>query len=92
MFAVGAVAPNPARGAARLPLTLDADATVEAAVYDALGRRVAVVSDGPLAAGAHAIPLEAGALAPGVYVVRVVARPAGGGAARVGVRRLTVAR
>ena len=42
-------------------------------VHDALGRRVAVVADGPLAAGAHALTWDASAVAAGVYVVRLEA-------------------
>jgi hypothetical protein len=45
--------------------------TVEA--FDALGRRVATVHDGPLAAGSHTLVLDASALPAGVYVVRAAA-------------------
>lgn len=80
------VFPNPARGTARLALTLPAEGAVSVAVYDLLGRRVAAVHDGPLGAGAHALTLDVRRLAPGVYVVRVQA----GGA--VLSRRVTVLR
>ncbi len=78
--------PNPARAAAALTLTLTdaADATVE--VFDVLGRRVAVLVEGPLAAGTHTLRLDARALAPGAYVVRATA----GGLAAT--RRVTVVR
>ena len=52
------------------------------AVYDALGREVAV-----LAAGEHEVALDGAALAPGVYVVRLTAAS---GAAETA--RLTVVR
>ena len=81
------VGPNPAGGAATVALTLPAPAEVRVAVYDALGRRVAVLTAGPLGAGRHRLPLDAAPLAPGVYVVRAEV----GGAAVVA-RRLTVAR
>jgi hypothetical protein len=56
------------------------------ALYDVLGREVAVLHDGPLAAGAHRLALDASRLPPGVYVVRAVG-------AGLGLRRsVTVAR
>lgn len=65
------VAPNPVRTNARLALTLPSDGPVRVAVYDVAGRDVAMIHDGPLAAGAHTLAFEAGRLAAGVYVVRV---------------------
>ena len=65
-----AVGPNPTRGSATVRLTLDAPAAVTVTVADALGRRVAALHDGDLAAGPAQWTLPAG-LAPGVYVVRV---------------------
>ncbi|MEM0961908.1 MAG: right-handed parallel beta-helix repeat-containing protein, partial [Bacteroidota bacterium] len=46
------------------------------ALFDALGREVAVLHEGPLATGEHTLALEAAALPAGVYIVRVVT-PAG---------------
>ncbi len=85
------VFPNPAAsGQATLRVTLAAaSAHAVATVYDALGRRVAVLHDGALAAGPHAFTL--GALAPGVYVVHV-RTSAEAGAAWTDVRRVTVTR
>ena len=65
------VAPNPARGAAALRLTTAAPLTARVTVSDALGRDVARLWDGPVAAGTTAFALDASALAPGVYVARV---------------------
>src|SRR5690606_26251468 len=45
------VRPNPARGRAEVVLTLARPAEVEASAYDVLGRRVAVLHEGPLGAG-----------------------------------------
>ena len=60
---------------------------VRAAVYDALGREVAVLHDGPLAAGTSvALSVETSALAPGVYIVRAQ------GESTSLTQRLTVAR
>jgi len=86
-LALAAPAPNPARGMARLTLTLAAPQAVRVEAFDALGRRVAVLHDGPLSAGTHALSLDAAALTPGLYVVR--ATGAGGVSP---VRRVVVAR
>jgi hypothetical protein len=67
------VAPNPVREVTTVTLTLSRPAEVGAAVYDVLGRRVALLASGALAAGRHALRVEEGRLAPGVYVVRVTA-------------------
>ncbi len=42
-------------------------------VFDALGREVALLHAGPLAAGANRLVWRAAGLAPGTYVVRVTA-------------------
>jgi choice-of-anchor B domain-containing protein len=64
--------PNPFSERATVQLTLDVPASVRVEVLDVLGRRVAVLHDGPLAAG-PAEPMEfvTGDLPVGVYVVRV---------------------
>ncbi len=66
------VAPNPARGAARVALTLGEAQHVRVAVYDALGREVALLADGPMNAGLHQLPLNGAGLGAGTYVVRMV--------------------
>ena len=66
------VYPNPSRGGATLSLALPDAVGVRAAVYDALGRRVAVVADGAMPAGVHTLALPRD-LAPGLYVARVEA-------------------
>ena len=81
-----AVGPNPARGGAAATFALEAEAEVRVAVYDVLGREVAVLAEGPYPAGAHRVALDAGALPAGAYVVRLVA----GGAVQAA--RLTVVR
>ena len=78
--------PNPARGAVTVAYTLDAPGRVGLSVYDALGRQVAVLAEGPHQGGVHRAAFEAGPLPAGVYVVRLVA------AGRVLTQRLTVAR
>lgn len=81
-----AVTPNPAVSAASVTFNLpeSSDASVE--VYDALGRRVATLANGPLASGEHTLTWDAAQSAPGLYVVRLRA----GNAA--GVQTLTLSR
>lgn len=67
-----APSPNPVAGVARLPIVLPAASEARVAVYDTRGREVAVLHDGPLAAGQTALTLDATRLTPGVYVARAV--------------------
>jgi hypothetical protein len=65
------VAPNPASSGGTIRVTLPEAGPARVTVYDVLGRKVAVLAEGEWAAGAHEVALDAGGLAPGVYVVRV---------------------
>ena len=85
-IALRSVYPNPLATRAQIPYELPAAATVRLAVYDALGRQVAVLADGEREAGFHTAPLDAARLAPGVYHVRLSAD------AFVGATRFTVVR
>ncbi|WP_143536880.1 T9SS type A sorting domain-containing protein [Rubricoccus marinus] len=85
-LALLAPSPNPARGAVTLGYAVPLAADVSLAVYDALGRDVAVLARGPHAAGRHEARLDLNGLAPGVYVARLVAGDA------VSVQRFTVVR
>ena len=85
-LALGAPFPNPSAGGVAVPFGVPAAGPVRVAVYDVLGREVAVLHDGPAEAGWHRAEVAAGRLAPGTYVVRV----AGGAEARS--VRLTVVR
>ncbi|HYG67994.1 MAG TPA: T9SS type A sorting domain-containing protein, partial [Anaeromyxobacteraceae bacterium] len=85
-LALGAPVPNPARGAVTISFALPEAADVRLSVYDVLGREVAILVDGTREAGAHAVTLDAGALAAGLYVYRLQA----GAEARSG--HLTVTR
>jgi hypothetical protein len=62
---------NPVRGRTEVTLTLDQAQAVTVAAFDAVGRRVATLHMGQLAAGVHAMSLDAAALAPGTYVLHV---------------------
>ncbi len=61
--------PNPTAGAATVTFTLAEPGDVRLAVYDALGRRVRTLAEGPRAAGVYEASLGAG-LPSGAYVVR----------------------
>ncbi len=79
-------APNPFRSGTALAFELDRPAEVRLEIFDAAGRRVAVLADGPRAAGTHRARLEAAGLAAGVYVARLTAD------GRTASRRLTLVR
>ena len=64
---------NPARGRVAVQYTLPATGAVRLALYDALGRQVAVLAQGAQAAGSHEATLDARSLAPGLYVLRLAA-------------------
>jgi hypothetical protein len=86
ILALHAPAPNPVGGRATIRYELPAAGPVRLAVYDALGREVAVLVDGERPAGVHAVVVDAGALAAGAYVVRIH------GAGTAVARRLSVVR
>jgi WD40 repeat protein len=71
-----AVSPNPASGSATLRITTSAGGPAEAALYDALGRRVrALYSGTPNPDTPVEVTVDASSLAPGVYVARVTGGP-----------------
>ncbi|MDX1420343.1 MAG: T9SS type A sorting domain-containing protein, partial [Rubricoccaceae bacterium] len=67
------VAPNPVRDRAVVALTLPRATGATVALYDGLGRQVAVLHEGVLEAGVHEVPLDARGFPVGVYVLRVQA-------------------
>ena len=69
-LALRAPYPNPASRRAVMPIEVGAPSIVRLCVYDVLGREVAVLHDGPLAAGEHAFAFDGRGLPSGVYVVR----------------------
>ena len=85
-LALGVARPHPVSGRGEMQVTLGEAGTARLGLYDALGRRVGLLADGPFAAGTHTVPVDASRLAPGVYVVRLEA------AGRVTTRRLVVTR
>ena len=84
-FALDPPRPNPAAAGVALGFSLAEAGVARLTVFDALGRRVAVVAEGVREAGRHAVPFDAARLPAGLYVVRL---EAGGTQA---VRMLTVA-
>jgi len=63
--------PNPFRDQTRIVLDVSAPQAVTLEVFDALGRRVALVYEGTLQAGRHELPVEAAGWAPGLYLARL---------------------
>ena len=63
--------PSPARGPSRVTFTLAAGGPVRLAAYDLMGRRVALLVEGPQPAGTQTVAWDTGALAPGLYVLRL---------------------
>ena len=80
-----AVFPNPTAGPSTVRVELPSAGAVRVVVLDALGREVARLADGPLAAGVHALGLDV-RLPAGVYLVRATV------GADVAVRPLSVVR
>jgi hypothetical protein len=78
--------PNPARAGATLRYAVPRATDLTLALYDALGRRVATLAQGPHEAGRTERRLDTGRLSSGVYFVRLVA------GAQVRTQRLTVVR
>lgn len=69
------VHPNPALSSATVTLTLRrAEAKVMVETFDILGRRVAVLHEGTLAAGEHRFALDTSGLPAGLYVVRAIGK------------------
>lgn len=68
---LGAVAPNPVRGSARVRYQLARAAHVRLTVLDVLGRVVTVVEDGPQPAGPHQALWPTDGVPAGLYLVRL---------------------
>ena len=81
-----AASPSPATAAVAFAFDLPAPADVRLTLHDALGRRLAVLVDGAMGAGAQQVRHAVDGLAPGVYLARLVAGD------RVATRSVVVAR
>lgn len=69
-FRLSAPRPNPFSASTRLELTVDEPTDLTVAVYDALGRRVSVLHEGPIRPSTYTLRVDAGNLPPGLYLVR----------------------
>ena len=72
-FALAGNYPNPFREATTIQYALPEAADVKIEVFDALGRRVAVLADERQSAGHREVRFDAAGMAPGVYFVRLKA-------------------
>lgn len=63
--------PNPASGAVTVAFELERAQEVQVAVFNVLGRRVAVLAEGAMPAGTQRLALDTAVLPSGTYVVRV---------------------
>ncbi len=65
--------PNPVQNQIRIAYTLTQPVTVHLALFDALGRRAALLEQGPRPAGSHQRTVDVRGLAPGMYRVVLLA-------------------
>ena len=65
------VFPNPASRAATIQISLTETARIDLAIYDALGRKLAVVAEGHHPAGTHEVLLDTATLVPGMYLIHL---------------------
>ena len=63
--------PNPTRDRSAVTFRLGSSGLVRLALYDGLGRELAVLVGGQFAVGEHTVPLDASALPQGVYFLRL---------------------
>jgi hypothetical protein len=97
VFAMPQNFPNPFAGATCIQYDLPRASHVQLAVFDVNGRQVASLVDGDIEAGHHLIQWasrrSSGSVSePGVYFLRMVARPSEGGDSFKMVRRMIVVR
>jgi hypothetical protein len=70
-FVLQPARPNPSRGVTTLGFSLERSAEVSLAVYDLMGRRVAVVASGVRPAGSQSVAFDASNLSSGLYLIRL---------------------
>jgi len=72
-FFLGQNYPNPFNPTTSIEYTLPSNGSIHLAVYDVLGREVAVLGDGYETAGRHSLNFNASSLASGIYFYRIEA-------------------
>ncbi len=72
-FSLAQAAPSPTTGAAKISYSLAEAGDVTLAVYDVLGREVARLVDGSMAAGSHEATFDGANLPSGLYLYRLTA-------------------
>ena len=72
-YALSSNYPNPFNPETRIEVAVPEASRVELVVYDVLGREVARLIDGEVAAGRHEVVFDGRGLASGLYVYRMVA-------------------
>jgi gluconolactonase len=72
-FTLAGAFPNPFNAATTIQYTLAADMSVQLSVYNLIGQRVAVLKEGQVKAGSHAVSWNAGGFSSGTYIVRLTA-------------------
>lgn len=65
--------PNPFNPSTEISFVFPRDSYVKLVVYDMLGREVARLADGEMAAGYHGVTWNASGVASGVYIYRICA-------------------
>lgn len=70
-FALDQNYPNPFNPVTTIAFDLPESGTVQLAVYDILGREVALLATGPMQAGRHQVHFDAGNLPSGTYIYRL---------------------
>ena len=72
-FSLEPAYPNPFEATTTIRFTTAQQSHVVLEVYDIVGRRVATLVDGPMAATTHIVTLDGRSLAGGTYIVRLQA-------------------
>ncbi len=72
-FALAQNTPNPFNPTTAISYQLSAVSNVRLDVFDALGRKVRTLVDGPQSAGAHTVTFDGNGLASGLYLYRLTA-------------------
>lgn len=70
-FKLNGASPNPFNSTTMISFALPVAGKVDVAVYDAMGRMVALPFSGTMPAGEHRVPFEAQGLSSGVYFLQV---------------------